>query len=83
MMPAADDATSLRARRIAADYRDLRETADRCDALAAAVDNSRAHRLLALLAVRARGVLAVIDAEPGPAHLPRPSPVRQGGRPAR
>jgi hypothetical protein len=64
-MATADNATSSRARRVAADYRDLRETADRCDALAAAVDNSRAHRLLTLLAARARGVLAVIDAEPG------------------
>jgi hypothetical protein len=64
-MATSGNATSSRVRRVAVDYQQLREIAGRCEALAAAVDNSRAQRLLIVLAGRARGVLAVIDDEPG------------------
>lgn len=50
---------------IARDYRHLSDWTGRCETWAAEVGNDRARRTLALLAERGRGVLAVIDAEPG------------------
>lgn len=47
------------------DYRYLAEGVVACEALATQVDNDRARQILGQLAERGRGVLAVIDAEPG------------------
>lgn len=61
----SDNTKPSRATTVCRDYQYLSECSAWCEDLAAEVGNKRARKILTLLAERGRGVLAVIDAEPG------------------